>query len=434
MKIITKNLTLKKFSLKFVTKNYLSWFNNSEIKKYITNRPKNIKTAKSYLQKFIKNPNIYFWAIYKKKKHIGNIKIEQISKKKNSATLGILIGDQNSVNKGLGFEVIEAVKKFLLKKNIQFLYLGVNKNNTRAIKAYSKCGFYAEKINKDIITMKCNLLTSKLILGGAQLNSNYGITNFKNYNQTIRETKKIINLIKKKNIYHIDGAEIYKLFNSKNIKILRGMKVNTKISIKNIFNYEKLKIKMQKYLKNKIIIDTLFIHDADDVFKANNIKKFNILYRLKKNKIIKNIGLSNYDFKILKKIIPKYKIDVIQVPYNIVDRRLEKLKSLCLKHKTKIYVRSVFLQGALLKKVNYIELLSSIYQKVLQNSKKTKQTNYDNCLNFVYHNDLVDKIIVGVRNVNELNKLINFKLAINSNKINFNKNEKLFAYNPSKWK
>ena len=66
MRIITKNLTLKKFSLKFVTKNYLSWFDNSEIKKYIHNRPKDIKTAKSYLEKFIKNPNTYFWLYTKK--------------------------------------------------------------------------------------------------------------------------------------------------------------------------------------------------------------------------------------------------------------------------------------------------------------------------------------------------------------------------------
>ena len=27
--------------------------------------------------------------------------------------------------------------------------------------------------------MKCNIFISKLIIGGAQLNSNYGITNFK---------------------------------------------------------------------------------------------------------------------------------------------------------------------------------------------------------------------------------------------------------------
>ena len=67
-------------------------------------------------------------------------------------------------------------------------------------------------------------------------------------------------------------------------------------------------------------------------------------------------------------------------------------------------------------------------------TKKTKQTNFDACLNFVLHNDLIDKIIVGVRNSEEMNQLINFKLNSKLSSIKFSKNEKLLAYNPSKWK
>ena len=55
--------------------------------------------------------------------------------------------------------------------------------------------------------MKCNIFTSRLILGGAQLNSDYGITNFNKYQQTKLEMKNLINFITKNNIYHIDGAE-----------------------------------------------------------------------------------------------------------------------------------------------------------------------------------------------------------------------------------
>ena len=47
--------------------------------------------------------------------------------------------------------------------------------------------------------MKCNIFTSKLILGGAQLNSNYGITNFKKFS-IVKRIKKIIDLIKKKTL------------------------------------------------------------------------------------------------------------------------------------------------------------------------------------------------------------------------------------------
>ena len=155
---------------------------------------------------------------------------------------------------------------------------------------------------------------------------------------------------------------------------------------------------------------------------------------MKKDKIIKKIGISIYDFTILKKVISKFNIDVIQLPYNLVDRRIEKFKKLFNKNKIQIYARSIFLQGTILKKVNGIIELQGIYEKVTKFSKKTKQSNYQTCLNFVLNNDLVDKIIVGVRNSEEMKILLNFKSKPNSCPIKFTKYEKLYAYYPNKWK
>ena len=113
---------------------------------------------------------------------------------------------------------------------------------------------------------------------------------------------------------------------------------------------------------------------------------------------------------------------------------MEKYQNFLIKSGTKIYIRSIFLQGSLLKRVNHIKKLTSIYKRVEINSKKTKQTNYENCLNFVLSNKFIDKIIVGVRNIREFKKLINHKYKIKPNNINFSKNEKIFAYKPSLWK
>ena len=54
-------------------------------------------------------------------KHVGNIKIFEIDFKKKIARLGILIGEKKYRNLGLGSEVIDAVKKFLIKKNFIFV-------------------------------------------------------------------------------------------------------------------------------------------------------------------------------------------------------------------------------------------------------------------------------------------------------------------------
>ena len=337
MKIITKNYLLKKMSLKMANKNYLDWFNDTEVKSYIKDSPKSVENLKFYIKKTIKNPKTLFWAIFKKNRHLGNIKIDQINKKNKSGVLGILFGNKKFRNIGLAHEVIEAVKKYLIKKNIQYLYLGVKKNNIAAINTYLKSGFYKYKVKNDIIFMKCNIFTSRLILGGAQLNFYHGITNFNKYQQTKLEMKNLINFITKNNIYHIDGAEAYSLFKNENLDILDGLKVDTKISLKDITSYKNLKYKIERLIKKKIIIETLFVHDGDNILKKNNSKKLSIFYKLKKNKNIKNIGISSYDFKVLKKIVTKFKIDVVQIPYNLVDRRLEKYQNFLIKSGTKKY-------------------------------------------------------------------------------------------------
>ena len=61
-----------------------------------------------------------------------------------------------------------------------------------------------------------------------------------------------------------------------------------------------------------------------------------------------------------------------------------------------------------------------------------KISNLNGCLNFILKNNNIDKILVGVDNINQLKEIINTKL---NKKIKFPiiniKNEKLI--NPSKW-
>jgi len=435
MRILTKNYILKKISISDVNKNYLKWFSDKKIKKYIDSSPKTIQCLQSYIKEANANPNTFFWGIFKNQKHIGNIKIFEINYKKKIGRLGILIGDKKYRNKGIANEIIEATKKFLIKKNILELWLGVEKNNLAAINSYKKSGFIKFKSNKKYIYMKCDLIASKIIIGGAQLNSNYGITNFRNKTQSKSETNKIINILRIKNLMHIDGAECYKFFRNDEINILKNFKIDSKIFLEKISDYKKLKIFFtKKYLHKNIKIETLFIHDGDNIFKNSYKKKLMILKKLKKEKIISKIGISIYNFEILNKIISKLNVDVVQLPYNLVDRRIENFKNIISKSKIQIYARSIFLQGSLLKKVKEIKNLATIYEKVRKLTKKTNQSNLDLSLNFVLNNDLVDKIIVGVRNSQEINKLINYKFVRKKINIKFTKNEKNFAHNPSKWK
>ena len=82
MKIITKNYLLKKMTVKMINNNYLNWFRDNETKKYINSSPQNLNDLKKYLKNINKDPKTFFWAIFKNKKHVGNIKIDEIDLKK----------------------------------------------------------------------------------------------------------------------------------------------------------------------------------------------------------------------------------------------------------------------------------------------------------------------------------------------------------------
>ena len=93
-------------------------------------------------------------------------------------------------------------------------------------------------------------------------------------------------------------------------------------SEKNLYSsIEKQTHKIKKLLSVKII-KNLLIRNSN-IFDKKGRLLFNALKKAKKNKLIKNFGYSIYDYNSLKKIITNYRPDLIQCPYNIIDRRIE---------------------------------------------------------------------------------------------------------------
>ena len=113
----------------------------------------------------------------------------------------------------------------------------------------------------------------------------------------------------------------------------------------NKFNLSKIKIiskipkipkncsDVNKWIENKVISSlkkinkksfyAILLHHPDDMLsnKANVI--YNSLINLKKKKKIKKIGISIYDFECSIRILKKFNFDILQCPYNVIDRRLD---------------------------------------------------------------------------------------------------------------
>ena len=160
---------------------------------------------------------------------------------------------------------------------------------------------------------------------------------------------------------------------------------------------------------------------------------------MKSNGITKKIGISIYNFNSLNKVLKKFKIDLIQVPFNIFDQRLiqNNLLKRIKKHKIQIHVRSVFLQGVLLLKYNQLPKKLKKFKKEWdkwQNwLKKNKVNPLQACLSFISNHSQLDGIVVGCDNINQLKQILKLKQLkgkFSSHNLNI-KNNKLI--DPRKW-
>lgn len=439
-------LKIKELSPIHVSVDYLNWFRDNEIQKFILNkRYKNLDELKRYVDQVKKNKNQLLFGIFLKKnnKHIGNIKFNITSRKKNCATLGILIGDKSSRNKGYAYDIIKLSTEYIQKKyRINNFILGVSKKNLIAINAYKKNGFrIIKKTNKNFLMMlDLKLLNlNKFSLGTAQFGLNYGINN-KTGKIEPSEIKRIIEYVENLGITNIDTAIAYGEAEKILGKIgIRKFKITSKLpyvegeKIKDIEKMVKSSIKNLKIKK----LNCLLIHSSKNIEK-NTFLILNKMKKLKLNGLVSEIGISITKFHDIYKIVNNYNLDVIQLPYNIIDRRFEsqKIINLLKKKKIKIQIRSIFLQGLLFKKYpeipNFLKVHSSDLLRFQDFLSKSKSTKLSYMLNFVYRNQFPLNYIFGIDSLKQLKDIAKIKI---NNKLSFNglksSNENLI--NPSYW-
>lgn len=210
------------------------------------------------------------------------------------------------------------------------------------------------KYNKNIL--------SKLSLGTVQFGLNYGISN-KIGKPAQEEVNEIINFLEINGINSFDTAKGYG-----DSEIVLG-------------NYFKNKQNIQKYIVSKFESQHLQLEEKDFlIFIKDSLKKLNInslfgllmhnsdfldkwekyysckVSVLKDQGIIKYFGVSIYSNKEFELALNNKDIDIIQVPFNIMDQRahsrswLKKAKE----NNKLIFIRSIYLQGLLLMNIEDI--------------------------------------------------------------------------------
>lgn len=260
-------------------------------------------------------------------------------------------------------------------------------------------------------------MTSKFVIGTAQFGLSYGITNSTGQVNS-KEVQAILSYAKNNNIKTIDTAISY---GDSELSLgttgVEGWKIFTKLPIipgnsKNI--YSLINQLIESSLSNLRVseLEGLFLHNPLQLLSKDGKEIWDTVQSLKDEGKIKKIGFSIYNPQELDKLWGNFQADVVQAPYNILDRRIKTsgwLRKLY-KNNVEIQVRSVFLQGLLLmnpiQRNNLFPKWKSTWDLMDLWLKNNNLSAIEASLGFVLSEKFLNSIIIGIESKSQLKEII----------------------------
>ena len=156
----------------------------------------------------------------------------------------------------------------------------------------------------------------------------------------------------------------------------------------------------------------LLLHRSDQLLMPQGETLYRALITLKEQGQVNKIGISVYDPSELEAIFPHFPFDLIQAPFNILDRRLLTSGWLTKLHQNRVEVhtRSAFLQGLLLmdaaKRPAKFNRWQSLWDEWHFWLNSEGLTPLQACLGFVMSQPEIDRVLVGMDNIKQLHEIL----------------------------
>lgn len=265
-----------------------------------------------------------------------------------------------------------------------------------------------------------HIKNQKIALGTVQFGIDYGVSSASG-KVSLTEAKKILDYGIKNGIELLDTAPSY----GDSEKVLGKIGVNSFNLVSKTRHFSNTVIKdddayllKQDFSKSleKLKLDNMYgllVHNANDLLKPGSHKIFNQLLQLREEKKIKKIGVSVYDSEQIQSIIDNFDIDLIQLPFNILDSRLinNNILNILNNESIEIHVRSVFLQGLLLMseqdRPGKFKRWSGIWNIWHQWLNDNNITALEACLRYAVSFQEISKVLIGVDTKHQLKEIIN---------------------------
>jgi uncharacterized protein len=262
-----------------------------------------------------------------------------------------------------------------------------------------------------------NILLNKLTLGTVQFGMDYGINN-PNGKPPLEKSLEMLDFAWAKGIRIFDTAYAYgeaeeilgefmKIRNpGSEMKIITKLKPNI-LSETSGKTAEVVENNLKASLKrlNRDYVDGYLFHTPSYIY---NNEAVSAMVDLKKQGLVKNIGVSIYEEADAIYAAKLKKFDYIQVPYSIFDQRLNKTNffEIAKKNKITVFARSAFLQGLFFmpedKIPSYLEIVKPYFKKLDEIIGKYNISRQQVVLLFSCKNEYIDHVVFGVDSMSQL--------------------------------
>lgn len=286
---------------------------------------------------------------------------------------------------------------------------------------------------------------SKLSLGTVQFGLDYGIANEAGQVSLV-EAQCILCLAKENEIDVLDTAIAYGTSEEVLGKVgVDGFRVVTKLPTlpedqNNVASWVTQQVRESLTRLRQKKLYGLLLHRSEDLSGSKGGQLIQALADLKDAGVVQKVGVSIYSPDELEVVCNKIKIDLVQAPLNIVDRRLQfsgwldRLKD----DGVEVHTRSAFLQGLLLMERSKIpqkfSRWSSLWDQWREKWKVLGVSPLAASLAYPLSLEQVDQVIVGVDSAAQLLEILQVAKNVNEGPdTSFMRSTDLDLINPSNW-
>lgn len=156
----------------------------------------------------------------------------------------------------------------------------------------------------------------------------------------------------------------------------------------------------------------LLLHRPQNLLEGNGEQLYGAMQRLKYEGLVAKIGVSIYDPSELDALCSRYRFDLVQAPFNLMDRRLidsgwmARLK----RQDTELHVRSAFLQGLLLMgasdRPGKFDRWGALWAKYDDWLKDAGISPLQACLRYAMSFPEISKVVIGVDSLSQLKEIL----------------------------